>query len=119
MRFFRRLATAPIRFYRRFLSPLKPPMCRFSPTCSAYAVEAIETHGVVRGGLLASWRIARCNPFCRGGHDPVPAPGRWTPDERRSFEDEPEAPLEPAGDGPTGRRSEVESGAAAGEDPRS
>lgn len=68
----RRLATAPIRFYRRFLSPLKPAMCRFYPTCSAYAHEAIETHGLLRGTGLALWRILRCNPLCRGGNDPVP-----------------------------------------------
>ncbi len=70
----RRLATLPIRLYRRFLSPLKPATCRFSPTCSAYAVEAIEIHGVVRGLGLALWRILRCQPFCEGGHDPVPPP---------------------------------------------
>jgi hypothetical protein len=70
----RRIFTAPIRFYRRFLSPLKPPMCRFHPTCSAYAQEAIEVHGIPRGALLASWRILRCNPLCKSGHDPVPRP---------------------------------------------
>ena len=74
----RRLATLPIRFYRRFLSPLKPPMCRFSPTCSQYAVEAIEAHGILRGSGYAVWRILRCHPFCRGGHDPVP-PARSRP----------------------------------------
>jgi putative membrane protein insertion efficiency factor len=68
----RRIYTAPIRFYRRFLSPLKPPMCRFHPTCSAYAQEAVETHGIPRGTLLALWRVLRCNPLCQGGHDPVP-----------------------------------------------
>lgn len=78
MRFLRRLATLPIRFYRRFLSPLKPPMCRFSPTCSQYAVEAIEAHGILRGGAYAAWRILRCHPFCQGGHDPVP-PARAQP----------------------------------------
>ena len=72
MKALRRLATLPIRFYRRFLSPLKPPMCRFSPTCSQYAVEAIEAHGILRGGAYAVWRIMRCHPFCRGGYDPVP-----------------------------------------------
>jgi putative membrane protein insertion efficiency factor len=71
-RFLRRLTTLPIRFYRRFLSPLKPPMCRFSPTCSQYAIEAIERHGVLRGGGYSVWRLLRCHPFCRGGHDPVP-----------------------------------------------
>ena len=72
MRFVRYVATLPLRFYRRFLSPLKPPMCRFSPTCSQYAIEALERHGIFRGSGLAIWRILRCHPFCRGGHDPVP-----------------------------------------------
>ena len=68
----RRIFIAPIRFYRRFLSGLKPvPTCRFLPTCSAYAVEAIETRGVLVGGLKALWRVLRCNPLCRGGYDPV------------------------------------------------
>jgi len=68
----RRMAVAPIRFYRRFLSPLKPPTCRFHPTCSAYGVEAILTHGLLRGLALTVWRILRCQPFCEGGYDPVP-----------------------------------------------
>ncbi len=68
----RRVATAPLRFYRRFLSPLKPPMCRFSPTCSQYAIEALEEHGILKGAGLATWRILRCQPFARGGYDPVP-----------------------------------------------
>lgn len=72
MSWLRTLATAPLRFYRRFLSPLKPPMCRFSPTCSQYAIEAVENHGLVRGGGLGLWRIARCHPLCKGGYDPVP-----------------------------------------------
>jgi uncharacterized protein len=111
MSFLRRLATAPIRFYRRFLSPLKPPMCRFGPTCSAYAVEAIETHGILRGLALAAWRILRCNPLCKGGYDPVPPPGRWRSPERRY----------PDGSGRAARgapETEVETRAAAGEDPR-
>jgi len=71
-RLVRRAATAPIRFYRRYLSGLKPaPTCRFLPTCSAYALEAIETRGVVVGTAKALWRILRCNPLCRGGYDPV------------------------------------------------
>lgn len=74
MNVLRAIATAPLRFYRRFLSPLKPPMCRFSPTCSQYAIEAVETHGVLRGGGLLLWRLARCHPLCKGGHDPVPPP---------------------------------------------
>ena len=72
MRFLRRLATLPIRFYQRYISPLKPPMCRFSPTCSQYAVEAVHAHGILRGGAYAVWRILRCHPFCKGGYDPVP-----------------------------------------------
>lgn len=68
----RRALTFPIRLYQRFLSPLKPPMCRFSPTCSQYAVEAIEMHGFLRGLVLALWRVLRCNPLVRGGYDPVP-----------------------------------------------
>jgi putative membrane protein insertion efficiency factor len=70
----RAIATAPLRFYRRFLSPWKPPMCRFSPTCSQYAIEAVEAHGILRGGGLAIWRILRCQPFARAGYDPVPLP---------------------------------------------
>lgn len=66
------VAVAGIRFYQRFLSPLKPmPTCRFLPTCSSYALEAIQRRGVVRGTLMAMWRILRCNPFCAGGFDPV------------------------------------------------
>lgn len=75
----RRIATGPLRFYRRFLSPLKPPMCRFSPTCSQYAIEAVEMHGLVRGSMLALGRIARCHPLCKGGHDPVPPPRTRSP----------------------------------------
>lgn len=65
-------ATATVRVYQLFLSPLFPASCRYTPTCSAYAVEAIERHGVVRGSWLAAQRIARCHPFRPGGHDPVP-----------------------------------------------
>ena len=68
----RRIVAWPIRVYRRLISPLKPPMCRFYPTCSAYALEALEVHGVLRGVCLSVWRVLRCQPFCRGGHDPVP-----------------------------------------------
>jgi putative membrane protein insertion efficiency factor len=67
-----RIALAPIRFYRRFLSALKPrPTCRYLPTCSEYAVEAIETRGVMVGGLKAMWRVCRCNPLFHGGYHPV------------------------------------------------
>ena len=72
MNFLRRVFVWPIRVYRRYLSPLKPPMCRFTPTCSEYAIGAVMTHGVIKGSLMATWRILRCNPFAQGGHDPVP-----------------------------------------------
>ena len=80
MRGVRKLAILPIRFYRRFLSPLKPPTCRFHPTCSSYAAMAVLAHGIVKGTLLAIWRILRCQPFCEGGFDPIPPPGRWRND---------------------------------------
>lgn len=67
-----RIATLPIRAYRRVVSPLLPRSCRFTPTCSAYAIMAIERHGVVRGGGLALKRVARCHPWNPGGVDPVP-----------------------------------------------
>ena len=67
----RRVALALIRFYQRYLSGLKRPTCRFVPSCSAYAFEAIERHGVLRGGLMALWRLLRCQPLCAGGYDPV------------------------------------------------
>jgi uncharacterized protein len=71
-----KLLSAIIRLYQRFLSPLLGDNCRFHPSCSQYTVEALETHGVIRGSALAVWRIVRCQPFCRGGNDPVPpAPG--------------------------------------------
>ena len=70
------LAAAPIRFYRRFLSPLKPPTCRFTPSCSAYALEAITEHGVLRGFGLTLRRLSRCHPITwlggSSGFDPVP-----------------------------------------------
>ncbi|MBO5098746.1 MAG: membrane protein insertion efficiency factor YidD [Clostridia bacterium] len=61
-----------IKGYRKFLSPLKRPCCRFYPTCSAYAIEALEKHGVFKGGFLAIKRVLRCHPFSEGGFDPVP-----------------------------------------------
>ncbi|GAB3711567.1 hypothetical protein GCM10028793_46180 [Nocardiopsis oceani] len=64
----------PIRGYQRFISPLFPPVCRFYPSCSAYAVEALRVHGGLRGLWLAVRRIARCHPFNPGGLDPVPSP---------------------------------------------
>lgn len=74
-----KLLIACIRAYQTTISPWLGRNCRFHPTCSQYAIEAIRRHGVCRGIAYALWRIARCNPFCAGGHDPVPerrAPGR-------------------------------------------
>lgn len=68
----RRLVLAALRFYKAAVSPLLPPACRYTPTCSEYAYEAVARHGVLRGGWLAAKRILRCHPFARGGHDPVP-----------------------------------------------
>jgi putative membrane protein insertion efficiency factor len=82
-RLWRELWVLPIRFYQRFLSPLKPPTCRFHPTCSEYALRAIRDHGALKGVLLGGWRILRCNPFVEGGEDPVPERGRWRSDRER------------------------------------
>ena len=64
-----------IRLYQRFISPIKRPSCRFTPTCSAYAIEAFSKRGFFAGFILTVWRILRCNPFCKGGYDPVPERG--------------------------------------------
>lgn len=68
----KKIAIALVGLYRRYISPLKPPCCRFVPTCSQYAIEAFEEWGFFAGLGLTIWRILRCNPFCRGGFDPVP-----------------------------------------------
>jgi putative membrane protein insertion efficiency factor len=72
----KRLLLAAVSAYRRWLSPALPRRCRYEPTCSAYAAEAIRRHGAARGAVLAGWRLLRCNPFSHGGFDPVP--GRFT-----------------------------------------
>ncbi len=68
----RQILTAPIRLYRRYLSGLKPACCRYVPTCSQYAIEAIDRHGILRGTWLTTRRILRCHPFAGYGDDPVP-----------------------------------------------
>ena len=68
----KRLLIRIIELYQKNISPIKPGCCRFIPTCSAYAMEAIEVHGALKGGLLAVWRLLRCHPLCKGGYDPVP-----------------------------------------------
>jgi len=72
--FARRIAVAPILVYRRAISPLLPPRCKYAPSCSEYAAQAITLHGPGRGVRLALARVARCHPWHAGGHDPVPAP---------------------------------------------
>ncbi len=67
----KKVAIIMIKFYRLFISPLKPPTCRFVPTCSEYALQAIEKYGILRGGSKAVGRILRCHPFHPGGYDPV------------------------------------------------
>ena len=66
------LALWTLRTYKRWVSPLLPPSCRYVPTCSEYALEAVERFGLLRGGFLATWRLVRCHPFVKGGYDPVP-----------------------------------------------
>ncbi len=84
----RRLAVALLYVYKAFLSPLLPAACKYHPTCSEYCGEAVGRYGVVRGGALGFWRILRCNPFSKGGLDPVPGtPGGR--DERSSAPDPP------------------------------
>ncbi|HXZ26106.1 MAG TPA: membrane protein insertion efficiency factor YidD [Nitrospiria bacterium] len=68
----RALLLTLIRGYRRWVSPALPPSCRFYPSCSAYAIEAVHRHGVIRGGWLTVKRMACCHPYHAGGHDPVP-----------------------------------------------
>ena len=68
----KRMLMAMVRFYRAALSPLRPPCCRFYPTCSQYALEALEKYGALKGGYLSVRRVLRCNPFHKGGYDPVP-----------------------------------------------
>ena len=67
----KRIVLLPVHAYRRWLSPLLPRRCKYEPTCSVYAIEAVERFGVIRGTVLACWRILRCNPFSHGGFDPV------------------------------------------------
>ncbi len=68
----KRMLMAIVRFYRAAISPLRPPCCRFYPTCSQYALEALEKYGALKGGYLSVRRVLRCNPFHKGGYDPVP-----------------------------------------------
>ena len=82
---FERPVIAAIGFYRRRLSPLKPPVCRFEPTCSVYSIEALEVHGALKGSYLTLHRIVRCQPWCQGGHDPVPPASQCRTDKSGSL----------------------------------
>ena len=80
-----RLLIAPIRWYKKYLSPHLGNICRFRPTCSEYAIQALQVHGAAKGLVLSVWRILRCNPFGKGGYDPVPEKGRWKSEKRNLF----------------------------------
>lgn len=77
MKILPRLLGAPIRLYQRTISANTQPRCRYAPSCSHYALEALEVHGVVKGTLLGTWRVLRCNPWSAGGVDRVPPKGAW------------------------------------------
>ena len=76
MVFMKKLILKMIRFYQKYISPMSPPTCRFYPTCSQYAIEAVEEHGAIKGSYLATCRILKCHPFHEGGFDPVPSKKR-------------------------------------------
>ncbi len=75
----RPVVLAPLRMYRRFISPALPARCRYHPTCAAYAERAVLRYGILRGGILAGWRLLRCNPWSHGGYDPVEAQTLFRP----------------------------------------
>ncbi len=83
----KRVFIAMIRWYQRSISAHTRPCCRFEPTCSHYAIEAIELHGAFKGIGLAAWRILRCNPFCKSGYDPVPMPKRFDEGKKSNKEE--------------------------------
>lgn len=93
-----RLLIGLVRFYRFFLSPWLGSACRFEPTCSRYALEALERHGAARGSILTGYRLLRCHPWCAGGHDPVPvvAPRLFTSLLRTPPAQAADAPADPA-----------------------
>ena len=68
----KKILIAAIRFYQKYISPMKGTKCPYVPSCSQYGLEAIQKYGCINGGFLALWRILRCNPFSKGGYDPVP-----------------------------------------------
>jgi putative membrane protein insertion efficiency factor len=79
VRFPAQIVVAIVRMYQRLFSPLLGQRCKYHPSCSEYAVQAIESYGILRGAVLAVWRVLRCNPFSHGGFDPVEAQNLFTP----------------------------------------
>ena len=79
----RRMVLAPIRAYQRVLSPMLPARCKYHPTCSEYAAQAVESFGILRGSVLAAWRVLRCNPWSNGGYDPVASQTLFRPPASR------------------------------------
>jgi len=86
------LFLAPIRLYQRFISPALPRRCKYEPTCSAYAVDAVRELGVIRGSILAAWRLLRCNPWSHGGWDPVSDRTLFPPHDNADHAHDPGAP---------------------------
>jgi hypothetical protein len=84
VRLLRAAVVFPVLVYQRYVSPAYPRRCRYEPTCSRYAVEAVTTFGVLRGTVLAVWRLLRCNPWSRGGYDPVDAQRLFASGGRRA-----------------------------------
>jgi putative membrane protein insertion efficiency factor len=81
----KQVAAFCLRLYKGVVSPFLPVACRYVPTCSEYAAEAVARHGLLRGAALGLWRILRCNPFARGGYDPVPAKDAASPAPTERF----------------------------------
>ncbi len=81
----RAVVLAPVAVYQRLISPALPRRCKYEPTCSRYAVQAVGEYGILRGLVLAMWRLLRCNPWSHGGYDPVGAQGLFKVDRRRDL----------------------------------
>ena len=96
-----------IGLYRKYISPLKRPCCRFTPSCSAYAIEAFQKRGFFIGFILTVWRILRCNPFSKGGYDPVPEKGLRNPKPTLKDIADAALELEDAGNGTDTSKEEI------------
>lgn len=89
-----------VKGYKRFISPALGNNCRFAPTCSEYAMEALEIHGSIKGIILTTWRFLRCNPFGKAGYDPPPEKGHWKNPKRNTWREKPEKKGKPHGHTP-------------------